>query len=74
MNLIFSPVAYFKNEEAEQLVSEVPKNVMANINFLKTVERQEIVTWIFSMLLLGVTCAKHEGFREEKEWRIVHSP
>jgi hypothetical protein len=26
------------------------------------------------MLLLGVTCAKHEGFREEKEWRVVHCP
>jgi hypothetical protein len=74
MKLIFSPVAYFKNDEADQLVSDVVKNIIANIDFLKTAERQEIVNWIFSMLLLGVTCAKHEGFREEKEWRVVHCP
>jgi hypothetical protein len=74
MKLIFSPVAYFKNNEEDQLVPEVIKNVIANTDFLKTVERQQIVGWIFSMLLLGVTCVKHEGFREEKEWRVVHCP
>jgi Protein of unknown function (DUF2971) len=74
MKLIFSPVAYFKNDEADQLVLEVVKNINTNIDFLKTVGRQEIVNWIFSMLLLGVTCAKHEGFREEREWRVVHCP
>ena len=74
MKTIFSPVAYFKNDKADQLVSEVVKNINANIGLLKTVNRDEIVNWIFSMLLLGVTRAKHEGFREENEWRVVHCP
>jgi Protein of unknown function (DUF2971) len=74
MKLIFSPVAYLKNNEADELVPEVVKNIIANSDFLKAVERQKIVNWIFSMLLLGVTCVKHEGFREEKEWRVVHCP
>lgn len=74
MRLIFSPVAYFKDAEANQLVPEVIKNINANIPFLKSVGRQEIVNWIFYMLLLGVTCVKHEGFREEKEWRVVYCP
>jgi hypothetical protein len=74
MKLIFSPVTYFKDNEAEQLISEVVRNIKANSDFLKTVGRQEIVNWTFSMLLLGVTCVKHEGFREEREWRVVHCP
>jgi hypothetical protein len=74
MNLIFSPVAYFKNDKADQLVSEVVEKINANIIFLKKLSRQEIINWIFYMLLLGVTCAKHEGFREEREWRVVHCP
>jgi hypothetical protein len=74
LKLIFSPVAYFKDAEADQLIPEVIKNINSNIPFLKSVGRQEIVNWIFSMLLLGVTCVKHEGFREEKEWRVVHCP
>ncbi len=26
------------------------------------------------MLVAGVTCLKHEGFREEREWRAIYSP
>ena len=26
------------------------------------------------MLLMNVTGVKHEGFREEKEWRVIHCP
>lgn len=74
MRLIFSPVAYFKDEEADQLVPNVIKQLKSNVEFLKTIDSQEIQNWIFSMLLVNVTGVKHEGFREEKEWRIVHCP
>jgi hypothetical protein len=74
MKLIFSPVAYFKNNEADQMVSEAVKKIIANTDFLKTVGREEIFNWIFYMLLIGATCTKHEGFSEEKEWRVVHCP
>jgi hypothetical protein len=26
------------------------------------------------MFLAGVTCLKHEGFHEEREWRAIYSP
>ena len=26
------------------------------------------------MLVAGVSCLKHEGFSEEREWRVVYSP
>lgn len=74
MKLIFSPVAYFKDNEAERLVSEVITNIKTNGEFLKTINQQEMIGWIFTMLLIGVTCVKHEGFKEEKEWRVVHCP
>jgi hypothetical protein len=74
MRLIFSPVAYFKDNEAEQLILNAIKNITVNKDFLKTVTRDEIKNWIFYMLLLGVTCVKHEGFHEEREWRVVHCP
>ena len=74
LNLTFSPVAYLKDPEADQMIPEVIKNINANIPFLESIGRQQIINWIFSMLLMGVTCVKHEGFREEKEWRVVHCP
>ena len=74
LNLQFSPVAYLTDQEAGLLVPEVIQNVIQNELFLKTAERQEIVNWIFHMLLWGVICIKHEGFHEEREWRVVHCP
>ncbi len=35
---------------------------------------QEMVSWIFHMFILCVTCLKREGFQEEKEWRLVYCP
>jgi hypothetical protein len=26
------------------------------------------------MLIAGVTCLKHEGFHEEREWRAIYAP
>jgi hypothetical protein len=26
------------------------------------------------MLMAGVVCLKHEGFREEREWRVIYNP
>lgn len=74
MNIQFSPVAYLTDEETGELIPEVIRNVTGNTEFLKAAERREIVNWIFYMLLWGCTCIKHEGFREEREWRAVHCP
>ena len=29
---------------------------------------------IFTTFLAAVTCLKHEGFREEREWRAIYFP
>ena len=70
----FNPVNYFKKDEEEQLITEVIKMVEINIHFLRTLDAQKIEDWIFNMLLLAVTCTKHEGFLEESEWRLVYFP
>jgi len=41
---------------------------------LRSIDRQVIVGNVFQMLLAGVTCLKHEGFAEEREWRAIYSP
>ena len=74
MRLAFCPVAYFNNEEAHRLIREVINLFTINADFLKTIDAMEIRNWIFSMLLVNVAAVKHEGFREEREWRIIHSP
>jgi len=74
LNLIFSPVAYLTELEAHAVIEEVVKNIRENCDFLRSVERQASVSTVFVMLLAGVTCLKHEGFKEELEWRAIYTP
>jgi hypothetical protein len=74
LNLLFSPVAYLTEDETHAVIYEVVKNVGANFDFLKSVNRDIVVQTVFYMLVAGVTCLKHEGFREEREWRAIYTP
>jgi len=74
LNLLFSPVAYLSEPSAHDVLLEVIRNVRADCDFLRTVDRSAVVRSIFAMLLAGVVCLKHEGFREEREWRAIYAP
>jgi hypothetical protein len=55
-------------------IYSVIENVRAGREFLSSLDRSHIVGIVFSMLLVGVACLKHEGFREEREWRAIYIP
>lgn len=74
LNLLFSPVSYLTETQTHEVIREVIKNLVENVDFLRSVERQTILTMTFYMLLAGVVCLKHEGFREEREWRAIYLP
>jgi len=74
LNVIFSPVAYLTEGEAHEVIQTVIKNIGMNCDFLRSIDRQTIVGTVFTMLRAGVVCLKHEGFREELEWRAIYSP
>jgi hypothetical protein len=74
LQLLFSPVAYMMEEEAHAVIRDVIHNIDTNRDFLRGVDRQVIVNFVFNTLLAGVTCLKHDGFKEEREWRAIYSP
>jgi hypothetical protein len=74
LNLIFSPVLYLTEQQVKEQFIEVTKNVHDNTDFLKTFEAPRIGQQVFNMLVAAVTCLKHEGFREEREWRLIYGP
>jgi hypothetical protein len=73
-NLLVSPVAYLAKEQVERELHRVVDNVHQNHDFLKSVGRERVVRAIYAVLVAGVTCLKHEGFREECEWRLIYAP
>lgn len=74
LNIVFSPVAYHKKEEVYAEINAVIDNVHKNRDFLCSIERTRLLGQIFNMLAVGVTCLKHEGFDEEREWRVIYAP
>jgi hypothetical protein len=74
LNLAFSPVAYYGDNEVQAEFRTVIENIRANAQFVRETSREQVAMTVFSMLASGVVCLKHEGFREEAEWRIVYGP
>ena len=74
LKVFFSPVTYLDESEAHQVMDAVVKNVYNNPGFLANISRAELVTRVFNMFVASVSCVKHEGFHEEREWRVIYSP
>jgi hypothetical protein len=74
LSAIFSPVAYFTESEIAAQITQIMTSVESNKVLLQSVDRQLVVGSVFMMLLTGTTCLKHEGFLEEREWRVIHQP
>jgi len=74
LNVTFNPVAYLTNNEVHNAMGDVIKNIHTDSDFLRSIARSVLVGMVFNMLVTGVTCLKHEGFHEEREWRVIYSP
>jgi hypothetical protein len=74
LNIFISPVAYFRGDQLSAEIGSVIGNASKNLDLLKSTERQHLIGSIFGMLVAGTVCLKHEGFHEEREWRVVYNP
>ncbi len=73
-SLVVSPVAYLGEQQLQTEVYRVVGKINQHRDFLKSVGREQIVTSLYNMLVAAVTCLKHEGFKEECEWRLIYAP
>ncbi|MBO4221921.1 DUF2971 domain-containing protein [Bradyrhizobium neotropicale] len=69
-----SPVAYFTEQEFADEVNAVIANIRNNREFLQSIGRPWLLTTVRLMLISAMVGLKHEGFHEEREWRIIHAP
>lgn len=74
LKIMLRPVAYFGYVDVEKELYAVIENVKNNIGFLLTQGTQTIISTIFAMLLVAAVSLKHEGFKEEREWRVIYLP
>ncbi|MGA8938857.1 MAG: hypothetical protein WB439_06805 [Acidobacteriaceae bacterium] len=74
LHLIFSPVGYFTDEDVAGQIRAVMDNIRGNLSLICSVDHRWIFACAFAMLLTAVTCLKHQGFHEEREWRVIYQP
>ncbi len=74
LHTIVSPVAYLRQVEVHKVIHDVIEKIHAECEFLRSMPRPQVVAMAFTMLMAGVVCLKHEGFREEREWRAIYAP
>lgn len=69
-----SPVAYLNEEEFSEEVSKVSQGIEENVEFLRGQGHDAILSHVFYTMMFATLCTKHPGFKEEREWRVTHSP
>jgi len=74
LKLLLTPTAYFNQDDLNRELKGVINNIKVDIDFLVSLNNQEIINRIFAMLVMTTVSLKHEGFREEREWRIIYLP
>jgi hypothetical protein len=67
-------VAYLEKEQVKGELFEVAANVRDNREFLRSLGREQLRNRVYNMFVAGATCVKHEGFKEEREWRLIYAP
>lgn len=67
-----NPVIYQNPDEIYNDFRRFASVFRENIDFIKTFPVEEIVQYIFLKILTTAVGSKHPGFKEEKEWRVVH--
>jgi hypothetical protein len=69
-----SPVAYLSDEEFNEEFAAVAALIQREAAFLRILPREALVSTAFGALRFAAICAKHPGFKEEQEWRVVYCP
>lgn len=69
-----SPVGYLDKNSFGSVLDEVAGNVEANLSQLKRLGRAKTLEIVTRLFMFAALSAKHPGFKEEREWRVIYSP
>ena len=73
LNVYTSPVLYADHQRFNQEFDRLTTNVEKSVTFLRQQDKSVIHDRVFSAFLFATLCTKHPGFREEREWRVIHT-
>lgn len=69
-----SPVSYLDSDTFADEFRRLTNSLTGEADFVKSLEKETVVHLLFNAFKFAVLCAKHPGFHEEREWRVIYSP
>lgn len=69
-----SPVGYLDKKSFGSVLEEVAGNIDANASELEELGRRKTIEIVTRLFMFAALSAKHPGFKEEREWRVIYSP
>ena len=69
-----TPVAYMDGNGVQSQVQQIAELMEQERDLLKRLAREDLKNAVLRALIFAVVSSKHEGFKEEREWRVVHLP
>lgn len=69
--LDFSSVVYMGDSELIQEIAKLGSSILSQKDSVKNVPANVLEAYLFNVFRFAALCNKHEGFKEEKEWRLI---
>lgn len=73
LNAYTHPVSYHGTTEVASRLAEVLEQISQSENFLRLQGEEFVHGYVHELLNSIILCTKHPGFREEREWRVIHN-
>lgn len=73
-SVMLIPALYYTYEDLEKELLLIIENIHKDIDYIKSRERETVFGTMIMTLIFFAVCLKHAGFKEEKEWRLIHLP
>ncbi|HET7176832.1 MAG TPA: DUF2971 domain-containing protein [Gammaproteobacteria bacterium] len=75
LKAMLRPVIYMDRPDwLDHELQKVVANVNSNHAYLETLDPSQVVVALYQMLHLTAVTLKHQGFHEEREWRLCYFP
>lgn len=68
-----SPVAYLSQNAFEKEFDALLSGLETNKEILRQLGEDTVLSHLFEAFRAAILCTKHPGFREEREWRVIHN-
>jgi hypothetical protein len=74
LGIVASPVAYFRLDRFVREIKGINDGFGLHKDYFAKLGRVVALDSVYRMFMYAAICAKHPGFHEEREWRIICTP